>query len=72
MICFVLSTPLVIPHPKVRVNDGVAVLLTVRSAPTQSLTLWLDVPVVAVELVVNLAVLSTVVHVPAVPATTFE
>src|SRR5262249_25024875 len=60
------------PQWNVRVNDGVASLLTVRSAPWQSLTVWLAEPVVPVVLVVKVAVLLCVVQVPAGSVNVFE
>jgi hypothetical protein len=54
------------PQVKVRVNDVKAVLLTVRSAPTQTVTLALEEPVAWVSLVVKVAVFGNVVQVPAV------
>src|SRR5437867_13188149 len=53
----VLSALFVIAQAYVRVKVERAVLLTVRSAPTQTLTLWLADPVVPM-FVVNVAVLS--------------
>src|SRR5437588_7266159 len=47
------------------VNAGVALLLTVRSAPTQTLIDLLSLPVVLVVLVVKVAVLLWSVQVPA-------
>ncbi len=55
MSIFVWSTLLSIVQRNVRVNVGVAVLVTVRSLPTQTVTVWLSEPVVAVSFVVNVA-----------------
>ena len=65
--CFtrVLSTALEIAQPYVRVKVGVADFVTVRSAPTQTFTVWLAEPVVPFVFVVKVAVLLCVVHVPA-------
>src|SRR5439155_175437 len=63
IFCWVWSTLFVMPHLNVRVNEGVAVLLTVRSAPTHS---WTEASAVwPVSLIV--AVLGYVLQVPAVP-----
>src|SRR5205809_778749 len=58
-----LLPPVTVPLPP---------LLTVRSAPPQTFTLLLALPVVAVSLVVNFAVLSVVAHVPEGAVTVFE
>src|SRR5262249_9493375 len=50
---------------KVRVNVVAAVLLTVRSLPTQTVTVFEALPVVPVVLVLKVAVLSWLVQVPA-------
>src|SRR6266849_6962915 len=65
MFNLVWSTDLLMPHLKVRVKVVAAVLLTFRSLPTQTVTVWLAEPVVPMELVVKVAVLLWVVHVPA-------
>ena len=55
------------------VNVGVAVLLTVRSAPTQTFTVWLELPVtVWLSVAVNVAVFGWVVQVPAGSVNVFE
>ena len=61
----VLSASFAIVLPNVRVNAVSAVLATVRSAPTQTVTVFFAVSVVPVVLVVEVAVLSCVVHSPA-------
>ena len=69
----VLSTNLSILQVYVRSNDAVAVFDTVRSAPTHTRTGRLAEPVVPVSFVVNVAVLSWLVHVPAgSPVNVFE
>src|SRR5438128_8183943 len=61
----VLSALFVIIEAYVRVKVERAVLLTVRSAPTQTLTLWLADPVVPVFVVIVVAVFWLFVVVPA-------
>ena len=58
MSTVVLSTALLMPHVKIRPNEVLAVLLTVRFSPTHTLTDCFADPVVDVVFVVNVAVLS--------------
>src|SRR2546430_3830852 len=59
------STDLEIAQKYVRVKLALAVLDTVRSAPTQTVTVRLADAVAPLSLAVNVAVLSCFVHVPA-------
>src|SRR5262249_51386533 len=64
-VTFVLFTVLVTLQGNLRVNDGLAVLLTSTSLPTQTSTVLLSESSVPVSSVTNAAVFSCFVQVPA-------